>query len=188
MSAQLPPDSSAPRSASIMNRIVASSLAPAVSHRPDDAGAHRRRVSLAGPPAGGRLSRSVAAHGRDHHPMARPRRRGSGAADHRAGREGDERHSADDHDPLDLAVRLVRRHPHLSKRHGQLFRPPASLQPHGRSQPAERRDPLGVAAVLALGPDLPLCAAKPRPLADGTQDLRGLDRRAAVQIRSRRGG
>ena len=74
------------RMASIMNRLVASSL--------------RQRVlivlltllligaghPLAGPPAGGRLSRPVAAHGRDHHPMARPCRRGSGTADHRADR------------------------------------------------------------------------------------------------------
>ena len=50
---------------------------------------------VAEPPAGRCLSRSVAAHGRDHHPMARPRRRGSGAADHRAGRDRHERHSAD---------------------------------------------------------------------------------------------
>ena len=74
------------------------------------------------------------------------------------------------------------------KWHGQLFRPPGGLQPDGRSQPAERRDSVGLAAVLALGPDLSLCAAKPRPLADGAQDLRGLDRRAPIQIRSRRGG
>ena len=46
------------------------------------------------PPAGGCLSRSVAADGRDHHPMAGPCRRGSGAADHRAGRARHERHSA----------------------------------------------------------------------------------------------
>ena len=45
------------------------------------------------------------------------------------------------------------------------------------SQPAERRDAFGVAAVLAFGSDLSLRAAKPRPLADGTQDLRGLDHR-----------
>ena len=38
--------------------------------------------------------------------------------------------------------------------------------------------PVGVAAVLAFGSDLSLRAAKPRPLADGAQDLRGLDRRA----------
>ena len=50
----------------------------------------------------------------------------------------------------------------------------------------DRRDAVGVAAVLAVGPDLSLCAAKPRPLADGAQDLRGLDDRAAIQIRARR--
>ena len=73
-------------------------------------------------------------------------------------------------------------------RHRQLLRPPAGLQPDGRSQPAERRDALGRADVLAFGSDLSLRAAKSRPLADGAQDLRGLDRRAPIQVRSRRGG
>ena len=36
------------------------------------------------------------------------------------------------------------------------------------------------------GPGLPLHAAEPRPLADGAQDVRGLGRRAAVQVRARR--
>ena len=40
--------------------------------------------------------------------------------------------------------------------------------------------PVDLAAVLALRPDLPLRAAKPRPLADGAEDLRGLGRRAAI--------
>ena len=48
----------------------------------------------------------------------------------------------------------------------------------GRPQPAERRHPLGIADVLALRSDLSVRAAEPRPLADGTQDLRGLDRRS----------
>ena len=81
---------------------------------------------------------------------------------------------------LDLPLRPVRRHAHLRGRHRQLLRPPASVQPDGRSQPAERRHAIGVAAVLAVRPDLSLRAAKPRPLADGAQDLRGLDRRAAI--------
>ena len=41
------------------------------------------------------------------------------------------------------------------------------------------------AAVGALRPDLPLCAAEHGPLADGAQDLRGLDHRAAIPIRAR---
>ena len=45
--------------------------------------------------------------------MAGPRRRGSRAADHGARRTRDERHSALDHHPLDLALRPVRRHPHF---------------------------------------------------------------------------
>ena len=91
-------------------------------------------------------------------------------------------------DPLDLALRIVRRHPHFRNRHRQLLRPPAGLQSAGRPQSAERRDALGGAAVRAFGSDLSLRAAEPRPLADGAQDLRGLDRRTAIQIRSRRGG
>ncbi len=162
--------------------------AAALPRRPHDARADRRGIVVAESPAGGCLSRSFAAHGRDHHPMARTRRRGSGAADHRAGRTRDERHSADDDDALDLALRIVRRHPHLSGRHGQLLRAPAGFQPAAGPQSAERRDPFGVAAVLAFGADLSLRAAKPGPVADGTQDLRGLDRRAPIQIRSRRGG
>ena len=55
--------------------------------------ADRRRRLVAAAPAGGRLSRPVAADGRDHHPVAGPRRRGGRAADHRAGRDRDERHA-----------------------------------------------------------------------------------------------
>ncbi len=72
--------------ASIMNRIVASSLRQRFLVVLMTLRAHRRRIALAGSPAGGCLSRSVAADGRDHHPMARARRRGSGAADHGARR------------------------------------------------------------------------------------------------------
>ena len=41
-----------------------------------------------------------------------------------------------EHDPLDLALRAVRRHPHVPGRHRQLFRPPAGVQPDARPQPA----------------------------------------------------
>ena len=37
---------------------------------------------------------------------------------------------------LGLALRPVRRDPHLRRRHRQLFRPPASLQPICRARPA----------------------------------------------------
>ena len=73
------------------------------------------------------------------------------------------------------------------ERHRQLFRAPAGVQPFLGAHAAERREPVPVADVGALGPHLPVCAAKPGPLADGTQDLRGLDGRAAVQIRAGRG-
>ena len=45
-----------------------------------------------------------------------------------------------------------------------------------------------VAAVRAFGFDLSLRIAKLRSFADGTQDIRGLDRRTAIQIRCGRGG
>ena len=86
----------APRTASIMNRIVASSLGQPLLVVLMTLMLDRRGNPGAGPPAGGRLSRSFAAHGRDHHPMARPCGRRSGTADHRARRTGDERHPADD--------------------------------------------------------------------------------------------
>ena len=57
-----------------------------------------------------------------------------------------------------------------------------------RPQSADRRDAFGGADVIAVGSHLSLRAAEPRPFADGTQDFRGLDRRAPIQIRSRRGG
>jgi hypothetical protein len=38
-----------------------------------------------------------------------------------------------------------------------------------------------------LRADLPLCAAKPRPLANGAEDLRSLDHRAAISLGARRG-
>ena len=52
----------------------------------------------------------------------------------------------------------------------------------GRPRPAERRRAGCRAADLAVGPDLPLHAAEPRPLADRAQDLRGLDGRAAISV------
>ena len=69
---------------------------------------------------------------------------------------------------------------HLSGRHGQLFRPPARSSTGWRDLSL----PSGVTPSVSpltspSGPDLSLRAAKPRPLADGAQDLRGLDRRAA---------
>ena len=56
----------------------------------------------------------------------------------------------------------------------------------GGHQPADRRRAVGRAADLAVGADLPLHAAEPRPLADRAQDVRGLDGRAAIQVGSRR--
>ncbi len=54
-------------------------------------------------------------------------------------------------------------------------------------QPAQRHHALGLAHVEPVRPDLPLCAAKPRPLADGAEDLRELDHRARLSLGARRG-
>lgn len=94
-------------------------VATTFSRCPADARADRRRIAVAGAPAGGRLSRSLAAARQNHHPMARPCRRGSGTAHHCAGRSRDEWHSKDDHAALHLALWFVGRHAHLSQWHGQ---------------------------------------------------------------------
>ena len=74
---------------------------------------------------------------------------------------------------LHFALRAVRRHPHFSATARTIyFARAAGVQPHCRSEPAQRRHALGLAAVLAFGLDLSLCAAKPRPLADGTENHR----------------
>src|ERR1035438_9441755 len=152
-------------------------VAAAIPRPPPDARADRRRVTVAGAVAGGCLSRSFTAARRNHHAMARPRRRGSGTAHHRARRSRNERHPKDDHATLHLALWLVRCPPHLSQWHGQQFRAPGSFQPAVQPQSAERRYAFGVAAVVTFRSDLSLCAAKLRPVADGTQNVRGLDHR-----------
>ena len=88
--------------------------------------------------------------------------------------------------PLGLALRAVRRRHHLRPGHRPQFRAAAGVQPPGRPRPAERGRAGRRAADLAVGPDLPLHAAEPRPLADRAQDLRGLDGRAAVPVGARR--
>jgi hypothetical protein len=77
-----------PLAPSIMNKLVAASLRQPLLIFLVTVILIGAGIALARPPAGGCLSRSFAADGRDHHPMARPRRRGSGAADHRARRAG----------------------------------------------------------------------------------------------------
>jgi hypothetical protein len=72
--------------------------------------------------------------------------------------------------------------------HGQQFRAAGSFQPAVQPEPADRRDAFGVAAVVAVGFDLSLRAAKLRPLADGTENVRGLDHRTGLQIARGCGG
>ena len=62
----------------------------------------------------------------------------------------------------------------------KVLRPPGSLQPVFGPQPAERRDAQRIAPLVAVRADLSLRAGKHRSLADGAEDLRGLDGRAAV--------
>ena len=118
--------------------------------------------------------------------VARPRRRGGRAADHRADRDRDERPAADDGDPLDLALRALRRPAHLRGRHRQLFRAPAGVRAPAGRRAARRRHAPARAALLPLGARLPLRAGEPGPLPDGAQDDRGLGDRAAVQLGPRR--
>ena len=92
-----------------MNRVVASSLAQpllVVLMMLVLIGACR---AIAAAPAGGCVSGPVAAHRRDHHAMAGAYGRGSGTADHGAGRDRHERHSESRQRPLDLAVWIVGR-------------------------------------------------------------------------------
>ena len=119
--------------------------------------------------------------------MARTHRRGSGAADHGAGRAGHDRHSENRQHPLDFAVRAVGGDAHLRQRHRQQLRAPGSVQPARRSRSSRRGETVGVAAVVAIGTDLSLRAAKLRSLADGAEDVRGLGGRAAIPCRGRRG-
>src|ERR1700679_2445910 len=89
-------------------------VAAGLSSHPYDDRADRRRLALAQSSSGGCLPRPLTALGRDHHAVARTCRRGSRKADHGACRNRDEWHSADDDDPVDLALWIVRRHSHLS--------------------------------------------------------------------------
>ena len=158
--------------------------AAAAARAARDVRADRRGMAFAATPAGRCVSGSVAADRRSHHAMAGTFDRGSRTADHRAARDRHERHAEDDDGAFDFAVRFVRRRAHLRKRNRQLFRASASAEPLRRCHLAERRDAVAVAAVVAVGSDLSLRAAKCRPLADGTEDVRRLGRRAAIQIRA----
>jgi hypothetical protein len=69
-----------------------------------------------------------------------------------------------------------------------IISPGSRSQRHSGHHPAERHHAVGLADVEPVRPDLPLCAAKPRSLADGAEDLRRLDGRAAIPLGARRGG
>src|ERR1700722_5228641 len=90
-------------------------VAAGLSSHPHDDRTDRRRVALPQSPPGGCLPRSLAAHRRDYYPVAWTCRRGSRTADYGARRNRDEWHPPDDDHPLDLALWIVRRHPHLSE-------------------------------------------------------------------------
>jgi cobalt-zinc-cadmium resistance protein CzcA len=112
-----------------MNRIVASSLAAAASRHPDDARADRRGArSLQRLP--------VDAYPDLSPPWSRSSPNGPGHAAEEVERLitvpvelGMNGIPKDRQRPLDLAVWIVRRHPHVPRRHGQLLRPPGGVQP-----------------------------------------------------------
>ena len=145
------------------------------------------RRNVLPPPPRRRLSRPVAAAGRDRDAVGGTRGGGSGAAHHRTDGNGDERHPEPERHPLHLAVRPLRRSPHLRARHGQLLRAPAGVRAAGRRLAAVRCHAQRRAALLPFRPDLPLRPGESRSLADGAENAGGLGHRAAVQIGSRRG-
>src|SRR5665213_887035 len=80
--------------------------APGAAGDRDDVAAGRRRLTLAATTAGGRLPRSLPAHGRDHHATARPPLRGGRTAAHGPDRTGDERRAARGVAPVHLPLRI----------------------------------------------------------------------------------
>src|ERR1035441_6837908 len=134
--------------------------ATAVPNYPGDIPFARPRHLVPRRAASRGLSGPVAGDGRDHHAMARPRRRGSRALDHGADRSRDERHPQDDHPSLHLALRTVGHAAELSGRHGQLLRTPAGVRAHRGPELACRRDAVGGTALFSVGLDLSLRAGK----------------------------
>src|SRR5450432_4095687 len=106
-------------------------VAPAVSHHTHDMRFDRRGIMVIAAPADGCVSRSVAADGRGHHPMAWACRRGGRTPDHGARGTWNERHSANGGKTLNIPLRTVGCHPHVSKRNRQLLRAPTGVQPAG---------------------------------------------------------
>ncbi len=114
--------------------------------------------------------------------MGRTRGRGGRAPHHGPDRGRDERRAERDGRPLDLALRALGRAPDLRGRDRQLLRAPAGVRAPARRRPAGRSHAERRAAVLALGPHLPLRPGQPGSLAHGAQDARRLGDRAAVQV------
>src|SRR5512135_490916 len=81
--------------------------ATALSRRLGDIPPDWRRHLVALPAAGRGLPGPIAPDGRDHHAMARPCRRGSRAADHRARGGRDERHPENDRSALYFTLRPI---------------------------------------------------------------------------------
>ena len=131
---------------------------------------HHWRHHLVPAHAGGRLSRPRPSPGRNHHPVAGPRRRGSRAAGHASARARDERRAAHGGDAVHLALRAFRRHPDIRRGYRQLFRPPDCLRAPGRRHRSRRSDAGFGAAVQPQRSGLPLRAAKSRPHPAGFED------------------
>ena len=188
MSTQPPtPDACASDPTSIINRIVAFALEQRLLIILLSVALLGAGLVVAAAPADGCLSRSFAADGGDRHAVAGAFRRGSGAPDHGAGRARHERRAeaSSTNARSRCTACPTSRSPSATA--------PTTISRASRCStasaigPAGRRGAVGLAAVLALGPDLSLRAAEHRPLADGTEDLRGLGHRAAVPLGPRRG-
>ena len=149
---------------------------------------YRRRHHFLPAHAGGCLSRSFASASRTHHAMARPRGRRSRAPGHASARAGDERRAPHGGHALHLALRALRRHPDVRRRHRRLFRAADRFRAHAQTPASGRRDAGHGAAVQPQRPGLPLRAGKPRPHSAGTEDHRRLGGGAGLPFGARRGG
>ena len=119
--------------------------------------------------------------------MAGPRRRGSGAAGHHSDRNRNERHSAAGFAALDFALRPLFGADELRVRRRPLLRARAGLRAGGQCDAAQRAAAFDFAAVQPQRLDLPLRSAEPRPLAAGSENIRGLGAGAPLPLHSGRG-
>ena len=123
----------------------------------------------------------------DHHPVARPRRRRSRAASHRAHRSADERPAAPRASPFRFAVRTFVRDADLRRRFGQRLEPRQSSGAPLASHAARRPAAADGHRLVARRPNLLVHAHQHQSeiRLDGPEVHRGLAAREAVQVRAR---